>query len=80
METFIGQIALFPYGYAPQGWAACEGQLLQVNQNPALYALLGANFGGDARTTFGLPDLRGKAPIPKTAYYIALNGIFPQRD
>lgn len=80
METFIGQIALLPFGYAPRDWAACEGQLLQINQYMALYALLGTNFGGDGRTTFGLPDLRGKAPIPKTAYYIALNGIFPQRD
>ena len=79
MESFIGQIELFPYNCAPQYWAACEGQLLPISQNTALFSLLGVNFGGDGKTTFALPDLRNKAPIPNTAYYIALNGIYPSR-
>ena len=62
-EPFLGEIKLFSYSYAPQGWAFCNGQLLQINQNQALYAILGATYGGDGRTTFALPDLRGRAPV-----------------
>lgn len=63
METFLGMIALFPYNFAPRGWAACEGQLLSIAQNTALFSLLGTTYGGDGRTTFALPDLRGRSPI-----------------
>ena len=80
MDSFIGQIALFPYYFAPRGWMACEGQLLPINQNTALFSLLGTNFGGNGRTTFALPDLRDKAPLPNTGYYIALQGIYPPRS
>ena len=80
MEPFIGQIELFPYTFAPRGWSTCEGQQLPIDQNQALFALLGTNFGGDGRTTFALPDLRGKAPADGLAYYIALQGIFPSRN
>ena len=52
---------------------------MPINQNQALFALLGTNFGGDGRTTFALPDLRGKEPVPSTQYCIALQGIFPSR-
>ena len=79
-NPFIGQIALLPYNFAPQGWAACEGQTLPINQNQALFALLGTTFGGDGQTTFALPDLREKAPADSLAYYIALQGIFPTRQ
>ena len=62
-EPFIGEIRLFSNNYAPRGWAVCEGQLLPINQNQALYALLGNVYGGDGITTFALPDLRGRVPI-----------------
>lgn len=80
MDTFIGTIALFPYNFAPRGWAACTGQLLPISQNQALFALLGTTFGGDGQTTFALPNLQDKAPADGLTYYIALQGIFPSRD
>ena len=63
MEPFIGQIQLFGFGWAPVGWAVCNGQLLAISQNTALFSLLGTTYGGDGRTTFGLPDLRGRVPL-----------------
>lgn len=63
MEPFIGQIAIFGGNFAPRGWAFCDGQLLPINQNQALFSLLGTTYGGDGRSTFGLPDLRSRAPI-----------------
>lgn len=62
-EPFIGEIRLFSFAYAPQGWAVCDGRILAVNENQALFSLLGATYGGDGRTTFALPDLRGRAPV-----------------
>ncbi|MFT4559161.1 MAG: microcystin-dependent protein [Planctomycetaceae bacterium] len=62
-EPFLGQIQTFGFNFAPRGWAFCNGQLLPISQNSALFSLLGATFGGDGRTTFGLPDLRGRTPI-----------------
>ncbi|GED68181.1 tail Collar domain-containing protein [Brevibacillus reuszeri] len=62
-EPFVGELRLFPINYAPRGWAFCDGQILQINQNQALYSLLGTTYGGDGRTTFALPDLRGKVPV-----------------
>jgi len=63
MDPFLGQITVFPYNFAPKGWALCGGQLLPIAQYTALFSLLGTQFGGDGRTTFGLPDLRGRVPI-----------------
>ncbi|MRT17746.1 phage tail protein [Vitellibacter sp. q18] len=60
MEPFIGQIQAFGFNFAPQGWAKCEGQLLPISQNTALFSLLGTMYGGNGQTTFGLPDLRGR--------------------
>ena len=60
MEPFIGQIQAFGFNFAPRGWAFCDGQLLAISQNQALFSLLGTMYGGDGRTTFGLPDLRGR--------------------
>ncbi|MEM7110833.1 MAG: tail fiber protein [Chloroflexota bacterium] len=60
---FIGEIRMFGGNFAPRGWALCNGQLLQVSQNDALFSLLGTIYGGDGRRTFGLPDLRGRIPI-----------------
>jgi microcystin-dependent protein len=62
-EPFIGQVQIFPYNFAPRGWAFCNGQILSIAQNTALFSLLGTNYGGNGQTTFGLPDLRGRAPI-----------------
>jgi len=63
MEPFIGQIQAFGFNFAPRGWALCNGQLLPINQYQALFSLLGTTYGGDGRTSFGLPDLRGRVPI-----------------
>lgn len=63
MEPFIGMITIFAGNFAPRGWAFCNGQLLAISQNTALFSLLGTIYGGDGRTTFGLPDLRGRVPI-----------------
>lgn len=63
MEPFLGQILIFGFNFAPRGWAFCNGQLLAISQNSALFALLGTIYGGDGRTTFALPDLRGRVPI-----------------
>ncbi len=62
-EAMIGEIKMFAGNFAPRGWAFCEGQLLPISQNTALFSILGTTYGGDGRTTFGLPDLRGRAPI-----------------
>ncbi len=66
MDPFTGQISLFAFGKIPQGWAACNGQLLPISQNPALYSLLLTTYGGDAKTTFALPDLRGRVAVQAT--------------
>ena len=63
MEPFIGQIMMFGGNFAPRGWMTCEGQILPISQYTALFSLLGTTYGGDGRTTFALPDLRGRAPI-----------------
>lgn len=60
---FLGEIKMISWNYAPKGWAFCNGQQLQINQNQALFSLLGTMYGGDGRITFALPDLRGRAPI-----------------
>ena len=62
-EPFLSEIRLMSFVFAPRGWALCNGQLLPINQNQALFSLLGTTFGGDGRVNFALPDLRGRAPI-----------------
>ncbi len=62
-EPFIGQVEIFAGNFAPRNWAFCYGQLLQIAQHTALFSLLGTTYGGDGRTTFGLPDLRGRAIV-----------------
>lgn len=62
-EPFIGEIRMFAGNFAPRSWAFCDGQLLSVSQNEALFSLVGTIYGGDGRTTFGLPDMRGRIPI-----------------
>lgn len=62
-EPFLSEIRIFSFVFAPKGWALCNGQLLPINQNQALFSLLGTTFGGDGRVNFALPDLRGRDPI-----------------
>ena len=62
-EAFMGEIRMMAFNFAPKGWAQCNGQLLPINQNQALFSLLGTMYGGDGRVNFGLPDLRGRTPI-----------------
>lgn len=62
-EPFLSEIRIMSFGFAPKGWALCDGQLLPINQNQALFSLLGTTYGGDGRVNFGLPDLQGRVPI-----------------
>ena len=62
-EPFLSEIRIFSFSFAPKGWALCNGQLLPINQNQALFSLLGTTFGGDGRVNFALPDLRARTPI-----------------
>ncbi len=63
MEPFLGEILVFGFSFAPRGWAHCDGQILPISQNQALFSLLGTIYGGDGRTSFALPDLRGRVPM-----------------
>lgn len=62
-EPFLSEIRIFSFQYAPRGWAFCNGQFLAINQNQALFSLLGTTYGGNGQTTFALPDLRGRVPL-----------------
>jgi microcystin-dependent protein len=62
-EPFLSEIKIMAFGFPPKGWALCDGQLLPINQNQALFSLLGTTYGGDGRVNFALPDLRGHVPI-----------------
>lgn len=63
MEPFLAQVMMFAGNFAPRGWAFCDGQLLAISQNTAVFSLMGTTFGGDGRTTFGLPELRGRTAV-----------------
>src|SRR3954453_19876394 len=62
-DPFVAEIRIFPFSFAPKGWAFCDGQLLPISQNPALFSLLGTTYGGDGKSTFALPNLQGNAPM-----------------
>jgi microcystin-dependent protein len=62
-DPFVAEIRIFPFNFAPKGWAFCDGQLLPLSQNTALFSLVGTTYGGDGKSTFALPDLRGRAPM-----------------
>ncbi|MEM8807659.1 MAG: tail fiber protein [Cyanobacteria bacterium P01_G01_bin.38] len=70
-EPYLGEIRLFGFNFAPRGWAKCDGELLAITQYESLYSILGTTFGGDGRTTFALPDLRGRLPIHASSSYSA---------
>lgn len=62
-DPFVAEIRIFPFNFAPKGWAWCQGQLLPISQNTALFSLLGTTYGGDGKSTFALPDMQGNAPM-----------------
>jgi len=66
-ESYLGEIRMFAGNFAPVRWAYCDGQLLPISQNDALYSLFGPSYGGDGRTTFGIPDMRGRLPVHQGA-------------
>jgi len=85
MVTFLGSILLVPYNFAPQGWAFCQGQLMNISQNTALFSLIGTTFGGDGVTTFALPNLTGAQAMTDAGgaalnWIIALQGDYPSRS
>src|SRR5689334_17550241 len=62
-DPFVAEIRIFPFNFAPRGWAWCDGQLLPLSQNTALFSLLGTTYGGDGKSNFALPDMQGRAPM-----------------
>jgi microcystin-dependent protein len=80
MDYLLGQIILFPYGFVPMGFMLCNGTILTIQQNTALFSLLGNKFGGNGTTTFALPNLANTSATPGMEYYIATQGIYPTRD
>jgi microcystin-dependent protein len=62
-DPFVAEIRIFPFNFAPKGWAWCDGQLMPISQNTALFSLLGTTYGGDGKSNFALPDLQGRAPM-----------------
>lgn len=81
-EPLIGEIRLFAGSFTPRGWAQCDGRLLSISQNSALFSVLGTSYGGDGMTTFAVPDLRPQdvsQPRKPVNYIIALEGAFPAR-
>lgn len=75
VEPFVGEIRTFAFGIVPTGWALCNGQLLQINSNQALYSIIGVRYGGDGMTNFALPNLQGRTPIHMSSNYpIATSG------
>jgi microcystin-dependent protein len=63
MDPFVAEIRIFPFNFAPKGWAFCDGQILPISQNTALFSLLGTTYGGNGQSTFGLPNVQGSAPM-----------------
>jgi microcystin-dependent protein len=86
MESYLGTIILFAGNFAPRGWAFCDGTLLSIAQNTALFSILGTTYGGNGQTTFALPKLKepknvtGPRVKPFPRYIICLEGIFPSRN
>jgi microcystin-dependent protein len=79
VEGTLGEIRLFAGNYAPLNWMFCQGQLLPIAQNAALFSILGTFYGGDGQVTFGLPNLPGPATQPPMAYIICVAGMYPSR-
>lgn len=80
MDYYLGQIVLFPFQFEIENFSSCQGQILSISQNQALFSLIGATYGGDGRTTFALPNLKGAEPLPNMRYYIVTSGLYPMRQ
>ena len=84
-EPYLGDVIIFAGGFAPRGWEFCNGQLLPIAGNEALFSLLGTKYGGDGRTSFALPNLKDKGILPNSSpgflqYIIAIQGEYPSRS
>jgi len=79
-DPFIGQITLFAFNLAPRGWALCEGQLMPISQNTALFSILGTSYGGNGVSTFALPDLRGSAAVGSGQGVGQFHRVYMRRD
>src|SRR5215470_11654335 len=76
MDPFVAEIRIFPFNFAPKGWAWCDGQLLPLSQNTALFSLLGTTYGGNGKSNFALPDLQGRAPMhPGQGHGLSLHDL-----
>ena len=80
MDPILGQIQLFAFNFVPRGWMRCDGALLPIEQHSAVFSLLGTTYGGNGQTTFALPNLKGKEPLPEFLYCICMQGVFPSRQ
>jgi len=82
MDVFLGMIKAFPYTFTPEWWLPCDGRLLPITQNQALFSLISNKFGGDGKNNFALPDLRGAETDAggHCKYYIATSGLYPNRE
>lgn len=80
MEYLLGEIELFAFGYAPTDFRLCNGDILQINQNSALFSLIGNKFGGNGSTTFALPNMLNDTPVLGMNYYICVAGYYPSRS
>lgn len=85
MDPILGQVQLFAFNFAPMGWTLCDGKILNVTQNQALFSLLGFTYGGNGSTTFAVPNLMNACPVPAAGssfncYYIATAGLYPTRE
>jgi microcystin-dependent protein len=80
MDPILGQIKLLPYAFVPMGWMLCNGAILNIQQNTALFSLIGNRFGGNGTTTFALPNLITTSPVSGMEYYIAVQGLYPPRS
>ena len=80
MESFLGQIQLFAFGFVPRGWIICDGSSLPIVHYNAVFSLLGTTYVGDGSTNFAVPNLKGKEPIPVSMYCLCLEGMYPTRE
>lgn len=79
-EQYIGQIMLLPYTFVPAECALCDGTILNIQSNAALFSLIGTLYGGNGTSNFALPNMLGMEPVPNMKYYIAVQGIYPMRQ
>ena len=80
MDAILGLIRLFAFNFVPKGWMLCDGRTLPISQYTAVFSLVGTTYGGDGRSTFALPNLKGKEPIAGSTFCICMEGIFPSRE